>query len=69
MFYNVYYSPYAAYARYALPWYVPGYGICTNPYACMSQAIIDSQIQNASQEIKNTGTMSGTSQYINQTTV
>lgn len=66
--YSIYYSPYGFYTRYSMPWYVPGLGICTNPYACMyGQQIIGSQVQTADQDIKNTGIMTGTSQYINQT--
>jgi len=66
---SIYYSPYGFYTRYSMPWYVPGRGMCTNPYWCYTPAIVDSQIQTAAQDITNTGTMSGTSQFINQTAI
>jgi hypothetical protein len=63
MFYRIYHSPFCSYARYHIP-YWPRYGY--NGYYGYSSNIIGSQLQNAQQDIVNTGIMSGTSQSINQ---
>lgn len=66
MFYRIYHSPFYSYARYHIPYwpaYGYGYGYGYNGYV---SNIIGSQLQNAQQDIVNTGIMSGTSQSINQ---
>ena len=62
MFYRIYRSPFYSYARYHIP-YWPRYGYGYNGY---DSNIIASQVQDAEQDIVNTGTMSGISQSINQ---